>query len=500
MKNRFSPVACLFLTDAYKLGHKLLEEDGTQYVYSNFTNRSSRIEVIDKVVAFGLQAFIQRYMVEAFEPFFESDEDEVCALYEERVAQILGANNIGSEHIRKLHQKGFLPLEFRSVKEGTLVPLQVPTLTVENTDPDFAWLTNYIETILSSSIWFPSTSATKDLYVRKFFEAWAERTGANKDFIDWQWHDFSFRGQTSEESAGMSGAAHLLSFKGTDNLNAFDWIDSYYPGDNGFVGGSVSATEHSIMTSRGREGEFDTYVDILNKVPTGIVSIVSDTYNLFNVIDNFLPRLYEQIMGRDGKLVIRPDSGDPADILCGTNRVFGKGENSEEKGLIEALWEQFGGIVNAKGFRTLDSHIGAIYGDSITLNRAEDIFSRLEAKGFAIDNLVFGAGSLFFMSSGIGELEPVTRDTFGSAMKATWVQVDGVGKAMQKDPATGSSKKSAKGRLAVLKDDDGELGLIQEATREQEEASELKVVWRNGKFVFFQSFADVRDTLASNAA
>jgi nicotinamide phosphoribosyltransferase len=496
-RNKFAPVRALFLTDAYKLGHRILEPAKTEYVYSNFTNRNSRIGDIKKVVAFGLQAFIERYIVDEFVPFFEASEDEVAALYEERVTQILGPNPIGSDHIRALHRKGFLPLEFRSVKEGTLVPLQVPTLTVENTDPEFAWLTNYIETILSTSIWFPSTSATKDLYVRKFIEGWAERTGSDKDFIDWQWHDFSFRGQTSEESAAMSGAAHLLSFKGTDNLNAFDWIDSYYPGDNGFVGGSVSATEHSIMTSRGREGEFDTYVDILNKVPTGIISIVSDTYNLWNVIDDFLPRLHEQIVGRDGKLVIRPDSGDPADIICGTVAEFGKGETSEERGLVEALWLQFGGKVNAKGLRTLDSHIGAIYGDSITLERANDMFTRLEAKGFAIDNIVFGAGSLFFMSSGIGKMEPVTRDTFGSAMKATWEQVDGVGMVMQKDPATGSGKKSAAGRLAVFKNEEDELELIQNATPEQEAASELTLVWKDGKFIRYQSFGEVRDNLAT---
>jgi nicotinic acid phosphoribosyltransferase len=482
-----SPVAVLFETDAYKLNHHNFYPEGTEYAYSNFTNRGTRIEGINHVVAFGLQAFIQNYIVDGFEAFFAADEDEVARLYEARVNSILGPNTVGSDHIRALHRLGYLPLNFRAVKEGTMVPLKVPTLTVENTHPDFAWLVGYIETVLSASIWHPSTAATKSAYMRRFFEEWVDRQGANKDFIDWQWHDFSFRGQTSPESAASSGAGHLLSFLGTDNLNAFEWIDYLYPGDNGFIGGSVSATEHSIMTARGKENELETYEYLLEKEPTGILSIVSDTWNIYNVLENILPTLKDRILARDGKVVIRPDSGDPADIICGTVAEFGAGTTPEEKGTIELLWETFGGTVNANGLKTLDSHIGAIYGDSITPERAEDIFERLEAKGFAVDNLVYGAGSYFFQYN--------TRDTFASAFKNTHIVINGVPRDTVKDPITGHSKKSATGRLAVKKDETGELVLIERATPEQEAVSELQTTWKDGEWVSKQSFADVRATL-----
>jgi nicotinamide phosphoribosyltransferase len=485
-----TPIAPLFETDAYKLGHILQYPEGTEFIYSNFTNRSTRIPGIDKVVAFGLQAFIQNYIMDAFEPFFAADEDEVARRYEERVTSILGPNQIGSDHIRALHRKGYLPLEFRTVKEGTLVPLQVPTLTVENTDPEFFWLTNYIETVLSASIWHPSTSATKSLYARRLIEAWAEKTGGNTDFIDWQWHDFSFRGQTSAESAAASGAGHLLSFLGSDNLNAIEWVDYLYPGDNGMILGSVAATEHSVMVADGQENELGTYRRLITKFPEGILSIVSDTWNLWNTVTNILAELKDEIVTRDGKVVIRPDSGDPADIVCGTNRELGKGETPEEKGVVELLWDLFGGTVNEKGFKTLDPHIGVIYGDSITPERANDMFSRLAAKGFASDNIIYGAGSYFFTE---------TRDTFGSAMKATWSQVNGEGRNMMKDPITGKSKKSATGRLAVLKNEADELYLVQKATPEQEAASELKTVWKDGEWVRKQSFADIRATLKESA-
>lgn len=480
-----SPVAPLFETDAYKLGHVTFYPEDTQYAYSHFTNRASKVPGLNHVVAFGLQAFIQNYIMDAFEDFFAADEDLVADLYEKRVTSILGPNNIGSDHIRKLHRLGYLPLNFRTVKEGTLVPVQLPTITVENTHPDFAWLVGYVETVLSASIWHPSTSATDAAFMRHTLEQWAERQDANKDFIDWQWHDFSFRGQTSPESAAASGAAHLISFLGTDNLNAFEWIDYFYPGDNGFLGGSVSATEHSVMTARGREHEFETYEYLLEKAPTGILSVVSDTWDLWNVLENIIPALKERILGRDGKLVIRPDSGDPADILCGTVREFGKGVTAEEKGTIELLWETFGGTVNSKGLKTLDPHIGAIYGDSITPARVDEIFSRLEDKGFAMDNLVFGAGSYFY--------QMVTRDQFSSCFKNSSLVIDGVAYDRAKDPATGHSKKSAAGRLAVHRDENNELILIQHATPEQEATSELQTVWKDGQWtVEKQSFADIR--------
>lgn len=501
-----SPIAPLLETDVYKVDHRRQYPEGTTRVYSNYTNRGSRIRGIDKVVHFGLQAFLQSYCIEAFAPFFAADEDQVAAEYEEAITAILGPNSVGSDHIRALHRLGYLPLRFCAVPEGTPVPLRVPSFTVENTLPEFFWLTNFVETVLSASVWHPSTTATIAHHYRGILDAAAERTGADPASVDFQLHDFSFRGQAGSEAAAASGAGHLLSFKGSDTLASLDWVRRYYAGDNGMVLGSVPATEHSVMCAGGQDDELGTFEHLLDLYPSGIVSVVSDTWDLWNVLTRILPQLKERILARDGKLVIRPDSGDPVEILTGvrteerdwtaTERHMPGYERKRDtpagKGVVELLWDLFGGTINEAGYKVLDSHIGTIYGDSITPERAIAIAERLEAKGFAASNVVFGVGSYSY--------QYVTRDTFGSAMKATWVEINGRGRNIQKNPVTDSGlKRSATGRLAVTTDADGELVLIQGATPEQEAASHLQPVWEDGKFLRYQSFADVRSTLRGNA-
>ncbi|MEH0110780.1 nicotinate phosphoribosyltransferase [Tersicoccus sp. MR15.9] len=486
--------AALFETDAYKLGHKDLYPSGTEFILSNYTNRASRVTGVHHVVHFGLQAFLQSYCIEAFAPFFAAEEDTAVAEYETVLASILGPNSIGTDHIRALHRKGYLPLIFRSLPEGTRVPLRVPTFTVENTDPEFFWLTNYIETVLSAAIWQPSTTATLADRYRTVLEKAAANTGGDSASINWQLHDFSFRGMAGTAAAAASGAGHLLSFTGSDSLASIDWVDRYYPGENGLVLGSVPATEHSVMCAGiSAESEQATFERILDAYPSGIVSVVSDTFDLWNVLTGILPALKERILARDGKLVIRPDSGDPADIICGPNHNRpADARTPAEKGAVELLWEVFGGTINEAGYKVLDPHVGLIYGDSITIERASDITHRLKRNGFAASNVVFGVGSFTY--------QYVTRDTFSSAIKATWAQIDGVGHDLLKDPVTDTGmKKSATGRLAVVRGEDGELELIQRATPEQEEASLLAPVWANGQFLRRQSFADVRATLGNLA-
>jgi nicotinamide phosphoribosyltransferase len=489
-----SPIFPLLQTDAYKIDHRRQYPDGTKAVYSNYTNRGSRIEGIDHVVHFGLQAFLQSYCIEAFEPFFAASEDEVAELYKDAIVNIIGPNEVGEEHIRALHRLGFLPLRFSAVPEGTLVPLRVPSFTIENTLPEFFWLTNFIETVVSAHVWHPSTVATIASTYRTVLENAAALTGTPFEAVDFQLHDFSYRGQVGTEAAAISGLGHLLSFKGSDTLPCFDYARRFYAGDNGLVLASVAATEHSVMCAGGMDDEFGTYDRLLDLYPSGIVSIVSDTWDLWKVITEILPQLSEKIMAREGKVVIRPDSGDPVDILCGT--VVGWGEDyatPSEKGVVQLLWEEFGGTINDLGYMELDSHIGAIYGDSITLDRAAQITSRLALKGFASGNVVFGVGSYSY--------QYITRDTFGSAMKATWVDILGVGRDIQKSPVTDSGlKKSATGRLAVLPDGQGSLRLVEKATPEDEANSVLQPVWENGKFLQYQSLADVRKHLAASRA
>lgn len=481
----------LLLIDGYKFSHEKQYPKGTTRVYSNWTPRESRIPGIDQVIFFGLQHFLGEYLGFQFNKgFFERSVQEVCDEYERRTAGYLGPNNVGIEHVRNLHQMNHLPLEFRAVPEGTRVPLRVPMLTVENTHDEFGWLTNYVETLMSCEMWLPCTSATNADAMRRLLDKAALGTGSPMEFVSWQGHDFSFRGMGGFEAAALSGAGHLLSFTGTDTLPALDLIEQHYgpiPSDY-LLAGSVPATEHSVMCAGGELGEKETFERLLEIYPTGIVSVVSDTWDLWNVLTNILPALKDRIMARDGKLVIRPDTGNPADIVCGDPSA--PAGSPESKGVIELLWEVFGGTTTSTGHRLLDSHIGCIYGDSITYARMNEICDRLMAKGFASANMVFGVGSFSY--------QYVTRDTFGFALKATWCQVEGAGRDIFKKPKTGDGmKNSAKGRLAVLKDAAGKLMLVNQATPEQEAQSELGLVWRDGAFHRWQSFGNIRDIVAA---
>ena len=475
----------LLLIDGYKLDHRRQYPPKTQRVYSNLTARASRVRGQNEVVFLGLQYFLRHFLMDELKPFFAGDIDAIAARYAARVNGYLGANEIGTEHIRALHALGYVPLEFRAVPEGTSVPLRVPLLTVENTHDDFAWLVNYYETLLSACLWMPCTSATNALRLRRLFERYATRTGSPREFVQWQGHDFSFRGMAGVESGMLSGMGHLVAFTGTDTIPAIDFIETYYGAPEGYlIGGSVAATEHSVMCAGGQSGELETFARLLDLYPSGIVSVVSDTWDLWNVLTNILPQLKDRIMARDGKIVIRPDSGDPVKIVCGDP---GAPEGSpQRKGVIGVLWELFGGVTTSTGHRLLDSHIGCIYGDSISCERAEAILAGLEENGYASANMVFGVGSYTY--------QYVTRDTYNFAMKATWVQIDGKGVDIFKAPATDDGvKNSAKGRLAVLPDADGRLALVNQATCHQEAESYLRPVWRNGEFLAFDSFDVIRD-------
>jgi nicotinamide phosphoribosyltransferase len=486
-------MVALTMIDGYKLDHRRQYPDGTEYVYSNWTARGTRIPDIQEVVFVGLQYFLAKYLGEEFEQFFKSDIDKVAAAYERRVNGYLGPNTIGSQHIRDLHELGYLPLEFKALPEGTATPLRVPMLTVENTHPDFGWLVNYLETIMSATLWLPMTSATLAKRMRELLESYAEKTGSPKEFVDWQGHDFSFRGMGGYEAAQMSGMGHLTQFTGTDTIPAIEFIEKYYgaPEDH-LIGGSVAATEHSVMCAGGEDDEYETYKRILNLYPTGIVSVVSDTWDLWKVLTETVPALHNEIMARDGKLVIRPDSGDPSDILCGIPGSYAEGvKTPAEKGVVELLWDEFGGTITETGHKLLDSHIGVIYGDAINFDRARDILQRLEAKGFASANVVFGMGSFGYQYQ--------TRDTFGFAMKATNVVINGVEKPIFKDPVTDSgTKKSLKGRLVVVKDENGNPLSLDESHAEIRDIAEangmnlLTTVWKDGIFIKSYTFDEVR--------
>lgn len=481
----------LLLTDGYKADHRRQYPDGTTLVYSNWTPRKSRIEGVNEVIFFGLQYFIKKYIIHDFQQyFFNAPKEQVIKQYARRINNYLGENQVGTAHIEALHDLGYIPMAFKALPEGASVPLRVPMFTMYNTKPEFFWLTNYFETLLSATIWMPCNSATIATQYRKVLDRYAEETSSKPEFVDWQGHDFSMRGMAGVEAAVTSAAGHLLSFTGTDTIPVIEFMEAYYAADSDteLIGGSVAATEHSVMCMGTTEGEFETFRRLVCDVyPKGIVSIVSDTWDLWKVLTDYLPRLKEEITGREGKVVIRPDSGDPADIICGNPQ--GKTDN-ERKGVIELLWEVFGGSVNSKGFKELVPQIGAIYGDSITVARATEICRRLKEKGFASTNVVMGIGSFTYQYN--------TRDTFGFAMKATYGEVNGVGREIFKDPVTDDgTKKSAKGLMKIVLEG-GIYKLIDGVTWPEEETGELKEVFRDGKLLVEQSLSQIRETVKSN--
>lgn len=483
----------MFMTDGYKLDHRRQYPKGTEYVYSNWTARGSRVKGVNDVTFFGLQYVIKKRLMEDFERFFAADVDEVCAEYQSMLDNYLGPNDIGTDHIRALHNLGYIPLEFKALPEGTQVPLRVPMLTIENTHPDFFWLTNYFETILSAELWMPMTSATVASRIRGMLNEWAVKTTGTTEGVGFSGHDFSMRGMAGLDAAVISAMGHLVAFTGTETVPVLSQIQEYYP-MTGFLAGTVPATEHSVMCAGGQEDERETFQRLLDLYPTQILSVVSDTWDFWGVLTKILPSLKDQILARGekgGKLVVRPDSGDPADIVCGTNHTFGAGKGPVEKGAIEVLWDNFGGTVNEQGYKVLNPAVGLIYGDAMNFGRIENICERLEEKGFATTNMVFGIGSFNYQYQ--------TRDTFGFAMKATSVTIEGEEKAIFKDPLTDSGlKKSLKGRIAVIRDRDGKLVALDDERAEHRDVGVergydlLQTVWKDGEFVKEYSFDEVR--------
>ncbi|NQZ74689.1 MAG: nicotinate phosphoribosyltransferase [Ekhidna sp.] len=540
-------------TDFYKVGHKAQYPTGTTMVYSNMTPRSDKLANIPKpyrdgMVFFGLQYILQEYFDDVWGNFFD-DSIQSIHEYKEIVDPALGLD-IDVSHMEALRNLGYLPIEIKALPEGSVVPIGVPCLTIRNTHPDFAWLTNYIETVLSSYLWMMCTSATTARYYQRIATDFARETCDTLEHIPFQFHDFSFRGMPGPEAAARSGMAHLTSFVGTDTIPAIQLIKDYYPvSPDTLVGASVPATEHSVMCMGGEETEFETYERLLDVYPSGIVSIVSDTWDYWQVLTDYLPRLKDRIEARNGKVVIRPDSGDPVDIICGTAVVhnvpdeedlekfarnfieeevcndqvhgeYGAAKRTayfrqkgvlyrattgiswdrydeqyyffdelwnfeivpyemtpEEKGSIELLWETFGGHVNSKGYKVLSDKIGLIYGDSITPERALQIFERLKAKGFASSNVVLGIGSYTY--------QYVTRDTWGTAIKATYGEIDGKPTPVQKNPKTDSgTKKSLRGLLKVETGVDGRYVVKDDVTKEEEASPYncLKPVFTDGTF------------------
>ena len=562
----------MFLADGYKVGHYNMYQDGTEVVYSNFTPRSNKYAPKGnngKILNFGHQYAI-RFIVEHFnENFFNIKKEVVLKDIKENFSAYLGIE-YDTKHVEELYDLGYLPLEIRTLDEGTESAIKIPVLFLYNTDIRFAWVTNYIETILSNLLWQPITTATNVLLMKRIVRDAVLRTDKdNLGTVDYMLHDFSMRGLTGLDATIGSGLAFASVSNGSDSLPVIKASQHYYDETSTPIF-SVRASEHSQMTAGGIEGEFDIYKNLLIKFPNGILSLVSDSFDLWRVLTDYLPRLKDIIMSRDGKLVIRPDSGNPVDIICGEgqsyediSKYFPEGEvlpkyfedylleevreetehgeygvteytqtyrvngnlyeatihniswnrydkqyyfidmredakitvdkleiQPKDKGVIEILWDVFGGTVNEQGYKVLNPHIGVIYGEAINQDNIKEIFSRLEDKGFAASNCFFGQGSY--------SMQMVTRDTWGMALKCIAQQRNGKLIEIHKNPATDDGiKKSAKGLTVVYKDEQGEYYLKEQASIEEllSEENQLKVRFKDGKYYNQVTLTQVRQRI-----
>lgn len=517
-------VAPTMQKDIYKEFHQYAYHPEVRRVYANFVSRSGKYSNtdLDFTVFVGLQGFIIDHLINEWqEGFFSAPTEDDAVFKHGRILSAMLGFKCDTSNLRALYRLGYLPLHIKALPEGTFVPYQVSPVTTVNTVDGFQWLTNAIETAFSTDNWPVQTSATTATAYYLQFLRYARLTGLDESFVQFQGHDFSFRGLFGRGAAPLAGFGHLSSgFVGTDTIPAVIAAEDFYGAnvDNELVGCSVNATEHSVTCSWQEEGEVAFYRHLMHNVaPTGILSLVFDTWDFWNGVTVILPELKDEILARDGVVVVRPDSGDPVNILTGYQHngqvypskiVTGNRTDTDEvvnidgnyhlivdgvvsdiiipeyevKGLIECLWDTFGGTVTDKGYKLLNDKIGAIYGDSITLERQEQILSRLKDKGFA-SKVVLGIGSYTY--------QYVTRDTHGSAIKATDVVKNGRHVAICKEPKTDTSKKSAKGLLRIERVD-GKLVQYDQQTPEQEQQGLLETVFLDGKLVRKTTLQEIR--------
>lgn len=485
-------ISPILMSDFYKSDHRRQYPVGTTEIYSNFTPRASRLPEVNHLVVFGIQYFCREFLQRQFnDNFFSRPKKKVLSQYKYVMDNALGKDAFPLDHLSSLHDLGYLPIKIKALPEGTLCPLRVPVLTVVNTLPQYFWLTNFIESLLSNVLWHPMTCATIAREYRKIADRYAEETSDDIDFVKYQCHDFSFRGHTHPEAAAAGGAAHLLSFVGTDTISSIPFLCDYYDAepDKELVGCSISATEHSVQSIHGEDGEFETYKRLLTEVyPKGNVSIVSDTYNLWRVLTEYLPKLKDIILNRDGKTIIRPDSGNPEKIICGDNKsTYGP----EKAGVVKLLYEEFGGRINHKGYHHLHPKLGTIYGDSITTDRFIAICEGLKRNLFASTCAAEGVGSFSY--------QYLTRDTFGFAFKTTSAVVNGQRLVVYKDPVTDDGvKRSARGLLMVTCDPfDKSYQLVENVSEEQEGSAwnMLRTVFCDSKLYSQTTLREIRQRL-----
>ena len=444
-------------SDSYKFSQWNQYPEGTEYIYSYIESRGGKY---DETVFFGLQAFIKEYLTDPVTMDMIDEAEAIITAHGEPF------NREGWEYIVREHD-GYLPVTIKAVPEGTVVPVKNILASIINEDPNCYWLTSFLETALLRAIWYPTTVATNSREIKKVILDALECTG-DPSAIDFKLHDFGARGVSSLESAGIGGAAHLVNFMGTDTVEALLFARRYYNAD--MAGFSVPAMEHSTVTSWGREGEVASYRNMVKKngKPGGIVSAVSDSYDIYNACKLWGTELKQDIIDSGAKLVVRPDSGHPATVVLKC---------------LQILEQYFGSTINEKGFRVLNN-VGVLQGDGVNIDSIKEILETIIAEGFSADNLVFGQGGAL--------LQIVNRDDQKFAMKASAARINGEWRDVFKDPITDPGKQSKKGMLKLIRTESGEL-VTTRKTAAMSYPDVLQTVFTMGKIINVQTFDEIRE-------
>jgi len=452
-------------SDLYKYSHHPLYPKGSQYVESYLECRAGA--KYSNVVFFGLQYYLMEYL-EGIKITREAIDK-----MNRRITKAVGPNVFNLKGWNRLLEKhgGRIPVSIKALPEGMVINPSNALIIIKNTDPEFPWITNFIETLLMK-VWYPTTVASGQFARRQMFLQFLHKTGTPES-IDYKWVDFGYRGVSSEESAALGGAAHILSFNGTDTVIADEFVEAYYFGEECQTSG-VCASEHSVTTSWGKNRELDAYRNMLQTYPTGIISIVSDSYDYENAVKNlFGVKLHDEILARDGVVVVRPDSGDPASMVLRSCQWLG---------------EAFGYEENEKGYKVLNKHVRVIQGDGIGYDSAYEILATLERQGWSADNVVLGEGG--------GALQKIDRDTQHTALKCCAINIDGVWHDVYKDPKTDPGKASKAGHLAVV-----EVNGVYRTIRKQDGViytdDKMVEVFRDGKILKTYTFAEIQKRVRS---
>jgi nicotinamide phosphoribosyltransferase len=442
------------LTDSYKVSHYKQYPPNTTNVYSYFESRGGEFP---ETLFFGLQYITKKYLVGKVITQEKIDEAEL--IFSTHFGNKSLFNKKGWEHILNKHD-GCLPVIIKAVQEGSIIPTNNVLMTIENTDPEVPWLTNYLETLLVQT-WYPTTVATLSKRIKWLIESFLGDSGT-PELIDYKLHDFGFRGVSSVESAGIGGCAHLVNFKGTDTLESLQIARKYYNCSE--AGFSIPAAEHSTITSWGKLHEKSAYVNMLNQFPEGTVAVVSDSYNIEKAC-HIWGKLKDKVLLRNGKLVIRPDSGDPPKVVLSC---------------LEILGSYFGYITNSKNFKVLNDKVRLIQGDGINISMIWKILVEIQGAGWSADNISFGTGGTL--------LQKLNRDTQNFAFKCSSVTVNGLQRDVFKKPITDPNKNSKRGRLKLVNIN----GKYKTVSKKQLGEDLLVPIFRNGELLKDYTLEEIR--------